>query len=100
MKNPVTFRYLASQTLLWHFATCYVKSVRGIGKYISIMANADIAVVILAAGKGTRMKSARSKVLHSVAGRPLLGHVLDTTMELKPDRIVVVVGPDLSLIHI
>lgn len=96
MKNPVTFRYLASQTLLWHFATCYVKSVRGTGIYISIMANADIAVVILAAGKGTRMKSARSKVLHSVAGRPLLGHVLDTTMELKPDRIVVVVGPDMA----
>ena len=61
-----------------------------------MMANARTAVVILAAGKGTRMKSARSKVLHSLAGQPLLRHVLDTAMEIEPDRIVVVVGPDMA----
>ena len=51
-----------------------------------------LAVVILAAGKGTRMKSDRAKVLHTLASRPLLIHVLDTAATLNPDRIVVVVG--------
>ena len=60
------------------------------------MGKAQTAVVVLAAGKGTRMKSARSKVLHPVAGRSLLGHVLDTATAVGPERIVVVVGPDMS----
>lgn len=60
------------------------------------MSNTQVAVVVLAAGKGTRMKSARSKVLHPVAGRPLLGHVLDAATVLGPDRVVVVVGPDMD----
>jgi bifunctional UDP-N-acetylglucosamine pyrophosphorylase/glucosamine-1-phosphate N-acetyltransferase len=51
-----------------------------------------IQVVILAAGKGTRMKSALPKVLHRLAGRPLLGHVLATAQSLHPSRIVVVYG--------
>jgi bifunctional UDP-N-acetylglucosamine pyrophosphorylase/glucosamine-1-phosphate N-acetyltransferase len=38
----------------------------------------SLHVVVLAAGKGTRMKSARAKVLHSVAGRPMIEHVLRT----------------------
>ena len=49
-------------------------------------------VVILAAGKGTRMRSALPKVLHSVAGRSLLGHVLDTAKSLAPAKIVTVYG--------
>lgn len=60
------------------------------------MSKAQTAVVVLAAGKGTRMKSARSKVLHAVAGRSLLGHVLDTATAIEPDRIVVVVGPEMA----
>lgn len=60
------------------------------------MSKGQVAVVVLAAGKGTRMKSSRSKVLHPVAGRSLLGHVLDTAKVLDPDRIVVVVGPDME----
>lgn len=49
-------------------------------------------VVILAAGAGTRMKSALPKVLHPLAGRPLLQHVLRTAHELKPKKIIVVYG--------
>ncbi|MSP92585.1 MAG: UDP-N-acetylglucosamine diphosphorylase/glucosamine-1-phosphate N-acetyltransferase [Myxococcales bacterium] len=50
------------------------------------------AVVILAAGQGKRMHSARPKVLHPVLGEAMLSHVLRTAHTLKPDRIVVVTG--------
>jgi len=50
-----------------------------------------LAVVILAAGQGTRMKSATPKVLHAIAGRTLLGHVLAAAHELEPQHLVVVV---------
>ncbi|ANN65091.1 bifunctional UDP-N-acetylglucosamine diphosphorylase/glucosamine-1-phosphate N-acetyltransferase GlmU [Bordetella bronchialis] len=49
-------------------------------------------VVILAAGLGKRMQSDLPKVLHTLAGRPMLEHVLDSARALEPDRIVVVVG--------
>jgi bifunctional UDP-N-acetylglucosamine pyrophosphorylase/glucosamine-1-phosphate N-acetyltransferase len=49
-------------------------------------------IVILAAGQGTRMKSARPKVLHRAAGLPLVEHVLATTSELQPRSTTVVVG--------
>jgi bifunctional UDP-N-acetylglucosamine pyrophosphorylase/glucosamine-1-phosphate N-acetyltransferase len=52
----------------------------------------SLSVVILAAGKGTRMKSARPKVLHPLAGRPIVDHVLRTSGELHPDRTVLVIG--------
>lgn len=51
-----------------------------------------VHVVILAAGKGTRMKSERSKVLHPVGGIPILGHVLRTATALQPETIIVIVG--------
>lgn len=51
----------------------------------------ELAVVVLAAGQGTRMRSRTPKVLHAVGGRPLVGHVLDTAASLDPARIVVVV---------
>ena len=57
-------------------------------------ATRPLAVIILAAGQGTRMKSARHKVLHPVAGRPMLLHLLASVAELKPERQVVVVGAD------
>lgn len=50
------------------------------------------AVVVLAAGKGTRMKSPLAKVLHPVLGRPMLGRLLSDFQSLKSDRTVVVVG--------
>ena len=51
-----------------------------------------LSVIILAAGQGTRMKSARPKVLHSLAGRPLLQHTVDSSRVLEPAQIIVVVG--------
>ncbi|MEU9306681.1 bifunctional UDP-N-acetylglucosamine diphosphorylase/glucosamine-1-phosphate N-acetyltransferase GlmU [Streptomyces sp. NPDC048256] len=50
------------------------------------------AVVVLAAGEGTRMKSAIPKVLHEISGRSLVGHVLAAARELDPENLVVVVG--------
>jgi bifunctional UDP-N-acetylglucosamine pyrophosphorylase/glucosamine-1-phosphate N-acetyltransferase len=52
------------------------------------------AVVVLAAGQGTRMKSAKAKVLHEIAGRTLLGHVLASGEPLGALRTLVVVGHD------
>jgi len=49
-------------------------------------------VVILAAGKGTRMYSAKPKVLHALAGKPLVAHVLDCAQSLNPEKICVVYG--------
>jgi bifunctional UDP-N-acetylglucosamine pyrophosphorylase/glucosamine-1-phosphate N-acetyltransferase len=59
---------------------------------------ADIALIVLAAGKGTRMRSALPKVMHRVAGRSLLGHVLAAASDLKPKKAVVVVGPDMDAV--
>ena len=49
-------------------------------------------VVILAAGQGKRMRSALPKVLHRIAGRPLLAYVMEAAMQLKPERVYVVHG--------
>ncbi len=51
-----------------------------------------LAAIILAAGKGTRMKSDTHKVLHPIAGRPMLFHLLASIDALAPERVVVVVG--------
>ena len=51
-----------------------------------------LAIIVLAAGQGSRMRSARPKVLHELSGRPLLAHVLQTARALKPSRLVVVYG--------
>ena len=56
------------------------------------LARRPLAIVVLAAGKGTRMKSDLHKVLHPIAGRPMLLHLLDTASKLAPERQVVVVG--------
>jgi len=52
----------------------------------------SLSIVIMAAGKGTRMKSARPKVLHKLAGRPMLSHVISTTSSLKAALEVVITG--------
>jgi bifunctional UDP-N-acetylglucosamine pyrophosphorylase/glucosamine-1-phosphate N-acetyltransferase len=51
-----------------------------------------LSIIILAAGQGTSMKSTRPKVAHPIAGRPMLQHVVDTSLLLEPDQIMVVVG--------
>ncbi|HET8727854.1 MAG TPA: bifunctional UDP-N-acetylglucosamine diphosphorylase/glucosamine-1-phosphate N-acetyltransferase GlmU [Alphaproteobacteria bacterium] len=62
------------------------------------MTNPKLACLVLAAGKGTRMKSKLPKVLHPVAGRPMVRHVLDAVAPLDPDRIAVVVGPGMEAV--
>lgn len=52
----------------------------------------ELDIVILAAGKGTRMRSQIPKVLHTLAGKPMVQHVLDTASGLQPDRTHVVIG--------
>src|SRR5579862_4155390 len=55
--------------------------------------DAEINVLILAAGLGTRMKSRRAKVLHRAGGLTLIEHVVNTAMDITaPERITVVVG--------
>ncbi|HZX71824.1 MAG TPA: bifunctional UDP-N-acetylglucosamine diphosphorylase/glucosamine-1-phosphate N-acetyltransferase GlmU [Rhodanobacter sp.] len=56
------------------------------------MGDANLHVIVLAAGAGTRMKSSRAKVLMPLAGRPLLAHVLDTARALQPAAIHIVYG--------
>ena len=55
-----------------------------------------LSVVILAAGRGTRMKNEQPKVLHELAGRTLIGHVLATAQALDPAKLVVVLGRDMA----
>src|SRR5215469_6061437 len=55
--------------------------------------SSDLAIAIMAAGKGTRLKSKRPKVLHEVGGRPLLAHVIAAAARVvSPDNIFVVIG--------
>lgn len=59
----------------------------------------SLDIVILAAGQGTRMRSALPKVLHPVAGKAMLGHVIDTARQLKPNGIHVVIGHGAELVR-
>src|SRR5688500_4926363 len=56
------------------------------------MTSRPLSAVVLAAGEGTRMRSARPKPLHLLCGRPMVLHVLDALAELDVERAVVVVG--------
>jgi bifunctional UDP-N-acetylglucosamine pyrophosphorylase / glucosamine-1-phosphate N-acetyltransferase len=65
------------------------------GKVLTMTAETSpLAIVVLAAGKGTRMKSSLHKVLHKIAGRPMIDHLLASAAELSPERQVVVVGSE------
>ncbi|MEQ1671339.1 MAG: NTP transferase domain-containing protein, partial [Hyphomicrobium sp.] len=63
------------------------------------MSSIPALIVVLAAGKGTRMKSALPKVLHKVAGRSMLGHVLDLASQSNAHKVAVVVGPDMAKVE-
>ncbi len=60
------------------------------------MPDTPVAALVLAAGLGTRMKSARPKVMHPLAGRPMVAHLLETVGALAPERVAVVVGPGMD----
>jgi bifunctional UDP-N-acetylglucosamine pyrophosphorylase/glucosamine-1-phosphate N-acetyltransferase len=62
------------------------------GRSFDGMSDSDRHVVILAAGKGTRMKTRRPKVLHPLVGRPIIAHVLRTAQALRPATLTMVVG--------
>lgn len=57
-----------------------------------------LAIVILAAGQSSRMKSSTSKVLHKLAGWPVLRHVIHTAEQLNPERMILVTSPDADAI--
>ena len=63
------------------------------------MTSTELAVVVLAAGQGTRMKSALPKVLHPLAGVPLIGHVLATADALDPEHILVVLRHEKDVVE-
>ncbi len=58
----------------------------------------SVSVVVLAAGRGARMRSALPKVMHPIAGRPMIRHLLEGVAGLAPDRVVVVLGPDMDVV--
>ena len=62
------------------------------------MNQSRFAAVILAAGEGTRMKSAIPKVMHPVAGQPMIAHLLDALRPLTPAATVVVIGPRMDAV--
>jgi bifunctional UDP-N-acetylglucosamine pyrophosphorylase / glucosamine-1-phosphate N-acetyltransferase len=75
-----------------------VARIRRMARGSRLMAGQDFAAIVLAAGKGTRMRSELPKVLHRAACRPLLGHVLDSLASLAPKQVVVVIGPDMEAV--
>ncbi len=74
---------------LWHIVPEHIVRIRG-----ASMNKRPVAAIILAAGKGTRMKSATHKVLHPIGGRPMLMHLLASVDALEPAAKVVVVGAE------
>lgn len=56
----------------------------------------NLAIIILAAGKGTRMKSNLPKVMHQIVGRPMIGWLIESCESLNPDKIIVVTAPDMD----
>ena len=62
------------------------------------MPKQSVAAVILAAGQGKRMKSAHPKVMHPLAGRPMIAYTVDAIRRLRPERTVVVIGRDMDAV--
>jgi len=61
--------------------------------------NSDLSIVIMAAGRGTRMNSDLPKVLHKLSGKTLLNHVISTSLELNPKKIVVIIGHEAQMVR-
>ena len=66
---------------------------------MEIMNNKKLSIVIMAAGRGTRMNSELPKVLHRLSGETLLNHVIATAEELTPENIVTVVGHEAQMVQ-
>ena len=66
---------------------------------MEIMNNNKLSVVIMAAGRGTRMKSELPKVLHHLSGETLLNHVITTAEKLTPENIITVVGHEAQMVQ-
>jgi bifunctional UDP-N-acetylglucosamine pyrophosphorylase / glucosamine-1-phosphate N-acetyltransferase len=64
------------------------------------MSRRPLLVVVLAAGQGTRMKSSVPKVLHKIAGRSMLGHVLAVAQQIGADALSVVIGPNMDAVRV
>ena len=64
-----------------------------------MMTTRKTAIVVLAAGLGTRMKSRMAKVMHPIAGRPMIRHLLASLETLSPDPLVVVVGEEMQAVR-
>ena len=62
------------------------------------MSRSPFAAIILAAGEGTRLNSARPKVLHEIAGTPMIRHVIDALRPLDPAATIVVIGRDMDAV--
>ena len=62
------------------------------------MSKKNTAVILLAAGLGTRMKSTLPKVLHPIAGRAMILQLLDSLTGINPNRIILVIGPNMELV--
>ncbi len=63
------------------------------------MTRRPLLIVVLAAGEGTRMRSAQPKVLHKIGGRSMLAHVLCVAKELGAQSVAVVIGPDMEAVR-
>lgn len=61
--------------------------------------SSQLTVVVLAAGKGTRMHSNTPKVMHPIGGLPMVGHVVMAAAGLDPDKIIVVLSPEMEEVH-
>lgn len=63
---------------------------------MDMKSNLPLHIVILAAGKGTRMKSSLAKVMHPLAGKPLIRHVLASVNALHPEQVIAILGENMS----
>jgi len=61
-----------------------------------VMKESELAIIILAAGKGSRMKSTLPKVMHKIAGRPMLGWLIERCEQLNPKKLIVVTAPGMD----
>ena len=62
------------------------------------MNNKKLSIIIMAAGRGTRMNSELPKVLHNLSGETLLNHVITTAEKLRPENIITVVGHEAQMV--